>query len=153
MTAPPVESILSQHPFFQDIAPQHIHEISEHASSIRFDAGRLIFRQGEPANQFYLISTGLVGLEVFAPERGSISLMTLGAGDVLGWSWLIPPYVWHLDARALEPTEAIVLDGAGLRGQCAFNHELGYQLMRHSVQIIEQRFQAALMQVMDLYKK
>jgi CRP-like cAMP-binding protein len=77
--------------------------------------------------------------------------MTLSAGDVLGWSWLFEPYVWHLDARALEPTEAIALNGAGLRDECDTNHKLGYSLMRRSVRIIEQRLQAAMIQMLDIY--
>jgi hypothetical protein len=70
---------------------------------------------------------------------------------VLGWSWLFEPYIWHLDARALEPTEAIALDGAGLRAECDTNYKLGYYLMRRSVRIIEQRLQAAMIQMLDIY--
>lgn len=149
MTA--VESILNEHPFFRDIEARLIQQMADHASSVSFEAGRLIFRQGEPANQFYIISQGHVALEVFAPDRGAIPLMTLGAGDVLGWSWLFEPYIWHLDARAIEDTQAIVLDGAELRAECEANHELGYHLMKHSVQLIEQRLEAAMVQMIDMY--
>lgn len=153
MTAPSVEAILLQHPFFEDIEPKYIQEISEHAVPMRFATGQHIFRHGEAAHQFFLIRQGLVGLEVFKPAQRAVPLMTIGAGDVLGWSWLFPPYVWHLDANAIQETELIALDGLGLRQQCELNHELGYHIMRHSIQIIEQRFQAALMQLMDLYEQ
>jgi CRP-like cAMP-binding protein len=144
-------SILEKHPFLEHVDDVHIQQIAEHASLNHFSAGNLIFRQGEPANQFYIIQYGNVALEVFSPQQGPIRLMTLSAGDVLGWSWLFEPYVWHLDARALEPTEAIALNGAGLRDECDTNHKLGYSLMRRSVRIIEQRLQAAMIQMLDIY--
>jgi CRP-like cAMP-binding protein len=143
--------ILEQHPFFQDVEPAHLEHIAEHASSQNFAAGMLIFRQGEQANRFYIIQQGTVALEVFSPARGPIRLMTLSAGDVVGWAWLFAPYIWHLDARAVEPTEAIALDGAWLRSECETNHELGYHLMKYSVRIIEQRLQAAMIQMLDMY--
>ncbi|NTU84669.1 MAG: cyclic nucleotide-binding domain-containing protein [Chloroflexales bacterium] len=151
MSAKSIESTLANHPFFQDIDPEVIGSIVSFARSISFAAGHLIFHQGEPADRLFLISHGSVALEVFAPDHGPILLMTLGVGDVLGWSWLFPPYFWHLDARALTPTKAIAIDGAKLRASCDANHELGYQLMRHSVSTIEQRLQAALRQLVDLH--
>lgn len=151
MATPQIESTLARHPFFQEVALAELGAIVEHAAVISFEPGRLIFHQGEPAEQLFLITEGKVSLEVFAPQRGPILLMTLGPEDVLGWSWLFPPYRWHLDARALEPTQAIAIDGARLRERCETNHELGYQLMRHSVGVIEQRLQAALLQLVDLY--
>lgn len=153
MSTPSIESILARHPFFQEVAPTEPGAIVERARLISFEPGRLIFHQGEPAEQLFLITMGKVSLEVFAPQRGPILLMTLGPEDVLGWSWLFPPYRWHLDARALEPTQAIAIDGARLRERCEANHELGYQLMHHSVSVIEQRLQAALLQLVDLYGK
>lgn len=151
MTASLMESVLERHPFFQGVSQQHVHWIAAHAAHISVPAGRMFFRQGEPANQFYLITKGIVALEVFAPTRGPIQLMTVGVGDVLGWSWLFPPYSWHLDARAVEEAEAIALDGLSLRAQCDADHELGYQLMKQSVLLIEQRLQAAMLQLIDMY--
>lgn len=147
-----LEPVLEKHRFFADIESRHIAQIAHYASPITFKMGQLIFRQGEPANQFYILLSGHVALEVFAPERGPLTILTLGTDDVLGWSWLFAPYIWHFDARAIEPTEAIALDGAWLRAECETNHELGYQLMKHSVQVIEQRLQATMIQLLDIYK-
>ncbi len=152
MTTSALTTTLAQHPFFQDIEPELLATIAASAETITFEAGRLIFHQGEPAERLFLISEGKVALEIFAPGRGPILLMTLGAEDMLGWSWLFAPHRWHLDARALEPTIAIAIDGARLRASCDANHELGYHLMKHSVAVIEQRLQAALLQVVDLYR-
>ena len=86
-----------------------------------------------------------------APQRGAIAIDTVGEGDVLGWSWLIPPYHWHFDARAVEPTRAIALDGRCLRGKCDADHELGYELMKRFAQVIEQRLEATRWQLLDVY--
>lgn len=146
-----LEPVLQDHPFFADIEQHHVHIMAEHATTVSFDAGQLIFRQGEAAQQFYIIIEGQVALEVFSPELGPLPVLTLHDGDVLGWSWLFEPAVWHFDARALNVTRAIALDGAELRARCDENHELGYHLMKHSVQIVTQRLQATLIQLLDMY--
>ena len=79
------------------------------ASNVRFETGQFILREGEEANSFYLLRQGKAALEIHAPGRGPISIQTLGAGEVLGWSWLVPPYRWRFDARATELTRAIAL--------------------------------------------
>ena len=65
--------------------------------------GQLLFREGDPADTFYLVRHGSVALETFVPARGPVMIETLEAGEVVGWSWLFPPYRWHFDARALSP--------------------------------------------------
>ncbi|MER3445715.1 MAG: hypothetical protein C4291_02255 [Candidatus Dadabacteria bacterium] len=78
----------------------------------------------------------------FVPEREPITIHTLGEGDVLGWSWLFPPYRWRFSARAVAHTEAIVLDGRYIRARCEEDHDLGYELLKRFAEVIEQRFQA-----------
>ncbi len=121
------------------------------AANVRFEAGEYIFREGEDANQFYIIRHGKVALELFTPERGVLTIQTLGAGDVLGWSWLFPPYRWRFDARALELTRAIALDGTCLRNKCDEDHNLGYELVKRFAQIIIERLQATRLQLLDVY--
>src|SRR5436305_2698346 len=99
-----LEPILAQHPFIQGLDGEHLQILVGCASNVRFDASRLILHEGESADQFYLLRSGKVSLEIYTPERGPIVVETLGEGDVLGWSWLTPPYRWNLDARALELT-------------------------------------------------
>jgi CRP-like cAMP-binding protein len=70
---------------------------------------------------------------------------------VLGWSWLFPPYRWHFDARALELTRAIALDGKCLREKCEEDHDLGYELVKRVAQIIMERLQATRLQLLDVY--
>jgi len=146
-----LEPILRVHPFLEGLAPQHIQLIVGCASNVRFDAGQTIFHEGEEANQFYIVRHGKIALEIFAPNRGSLIVETLGEGDILGWSWLIPPYEWHLDAKAIELTRAIALDGKCLRKKCEEDHDLGYELLKRFAHIIEQRLEATRIQILDMY--
>src|SRR3972149_5511700 len=101
-----LEPYLAEHPFLKGLDPRHLNIIVGCASNVRFDAEQYILREGEEATNFYIIHQGKVALEIFTSDRGPITIQTIGEGDVLGWSWLIPPYHWHYDARAIEPTSA-----------------------------------------------
>ena len=146
-----LEPILAEHPFLKGLESRHLQLIVGCASNVRFDAGQFIFREGEEANQFYIIRKGKVALDVHSPERGSVIIDTLGDGEVLGWSWLIPPYHWRFDAHAVELTRAIALDGKCLRNKCEEDHGLGYELLKRFAHIIEQRLQATRLQLLDVY--
>ena len=146
-----IETLLLEHPFVKGMDRAHIELITGCASNVRFDPGQWIFRENEEANEFYIIRQGKVALEVYSPERGGLMIDTLGEGDVLGWSWLIPPYSWRFDAKALELTRAIALDGKCLRTKCENDHHLGYELLKRFSSIIEQRLQATRLQLLDLY--
>ena len=146
-----LEPILSEHPFLKGLKPEYLKLIVGCASNVRFNAGQHLFREGEEANQFYMIRRGKVALEIFAPERGPITVQTVGEGDVLGWSWLIPPYRWRFDARALELTQAIALDGKCLRTKSEEDHALGYELLKRFSSIIVERLEATRLQLLDIY--
>lgn len=146
-----LEKTLGEHPFFNGLEPQYLQLAVGCASNVRFDAGEFIFREAEEANQFYLIRHGKVALEVFAPNRGSLVIQTLDEGEILGWSWLIPPYQWRFDAKALELTRAIALDGKCLRAKCEGDHDLGFELLKRFAAILGQRLDATRFQLLDLY--
>ncbi len=142
---------LSEHPFLKDLDPKHIDLIVGCASNVRFDANQYIFKEGQEANEFYIIRHGKISLEVYRPNQGPLSIQTIGEGEVLGWSWLLPPYRWHFDARALELTRAIALDGKCLREKCEQDHDLGYEILKRFTHVIMQRLQATRIQLLDLY--
>lgn len=146
-----IEGILAAHPFFKGLDEKYVKLIVGCASNVRFNPGHFIFREGEEANNFYLIRQGKVSLELFAPNRGSVTIQTIEEGDLLGWSWLIPPYHWHYDAKALELTRAFALDGKCLREKCEKDNSLGYELLKKFSHIIAERLQATHLQLLDVY--
>lgn len=147
-----LQRILAEHPFIRGLKDQHVELLLGCASNIRFDAGQIVFREGDEANQFYLIREGKMAVELFVPGRGSINVLTLGEGEVLGWSWLVPPYRWRFDARAIEPTRAIALDGKCLREKSEYECDLGYELLKRIAQIMEDRLQATRLQLLNVYE-
>ncbi len=146
-----LERILAAHPFFRDLASAHLALLVGCASNARFDAGTFLFRTGEEANHFFLLREGAVALEAVAPGRPPLVVQTLGGGEILGWSWLVPPYHWTFDARALEPTRAIALDGKCMRAKCEVDHDLGYELLKRMAHILWERLEAARLQLLDAY--
>ena len=146
-----LEAILAEHPFFQGLESRYMELLTGCASNVRYDAGAYILREGEPASHFYVIRQGKVALETFAAQRGQITIETIEAGEVLGWSWLFPPYQWHFSARTVEPTRAIALDGVCLRTKAEEDHDLGYELVKRVAHIMMQRLQATRLQLLDVY--
>lgn len=146
-----LEPILAEHPFFKGLAPEHLSLVVGCARNVRFDRDQFLFRDGEAASEFYIIRKGRVVLEVFIPGGGPMAVDTYSDGQVLGWSWLIPPYHWHYDARATEMVQAIALDGRCLRGKCEEDRELGYELLKRFAFLIERRLHATRLQLLDVY--
>ncbi len=145
-----LEPILREHPFFEGLEPSYLALIVGCASNVVFRAGEVLFRDGEEANLFYLIRHGRLALEL-ASERGPFTMLTIGDGEILGWSWIIPPYHWHFSARAVEDTRAITLDGKCLRAKCEEDHHLGYELLKRFAHILEDRLRATQLQLLDVY--
>ena len=146
-----LERILSEHPFLKDFEKQHLDLIVGCSSNVLFKPEEYLFREGEEANHFYVLRSGKIAVEMYTPERGALTIQTVEAGDFLGWSWLIPPYNWHFDARAIELTRAIALDGKCLRKKCEKDTALGYQFMKRIAHIMEQRLEATRLQLVDFY--
>jgi len=113
------------------------------------EQGELIFREGDMANRFYLILAGKVALEAKEREAEAIAIEQIGAGEALGWSWLFPPYYWHLDARTVVPTRAIFFYGTRLREEAEKDHSFGYELMKRMSEVVIHRLQATRKQLVQ----
>ena len=135
-----LQQLIAEHPFFNDLAPQHVAVLAEAAMLKEFKAGEEIFREGDPANRFYIIRSGEVDLQSARQDMEPLSIQRIGAGDVLGWSWLFPPYYWHFAARAVTDTQAIFF----LRHLAAGKLRAGSRLwLRHAQAHVRHRGPAA----------
>ncbi len=147
-----ITELLASHPFFAGLSPGAVELIAGCASSVHFAEGDRIFDEGEPASLFYAIRHGGVALELHSPAKGPLVIDTMNEGEVLGWSWLVPPYRYFSAAQAVTPVSAIALDGACLRGKCEADAELGYQLLKRVTTVMYHHMQAARLRLLDLYE-
>jgi CRP-like cAMP-binding protein len=147
------EKILAAHPFFEGLDPALLRIIFTCARDVSYEPGQMIYREGDEAEQFLLILAGKVAIEIFTGTGGAIVIQTVGPGDVLGWSWIYPPYQRRFDARAIETTKAVALDGKFLREKSEENHHLGYELLKRFSRVVLERLQATRLQLLDIYGK
>jgi CRP/FNR family cyclic AMP-dependent transcriptional regulator len=146
-----IDTLLRAAPVFEGLEPKALSLIAGCASNVHFDQGAVLFREGDEADTFFLVRHGTVALEMFVPSRGAAVIETIEAGEVVGWSWLFPPYRWHFDARALTDLRATAFDGACLRGKADEDSALGYQLMSRFAQVLIERLQWTRLRLLDVY--
>jgi len=147
-----LRGIVSEHAFFRDFPARHLEVIVGCASNLRFDAGTFIFHEGEAAEKFYLIREGKVALQIVSERRGALNIQTLGPGEILGWSWLFPPYQWKLSAKVIDPTRALVIDGHWLRDKSEQDHDLGYELLKRFSRVFVKRLESIRLQLVNVYE-
>jgi len=137
-----IKEKIAEHPFLKGFNAKHIDILARHAREVEFREGQLLFHENEAAYAFFLLLDGRVALESHVPRSGDIPVQVIVGGDVLGWSWLFPPFTWHFQARALAPTRAIFLDGASLLVACENDADFGYELVQRMAQVVMTRLQA-----------
>lgn len=152
-TVKSMDQILGQHRFFADFPYAFAKLIAGCAHNTRFRPGEYLAHEGDRADNFFILSEGKVALEVVVAGKSPVVITTLGAQDVVGVSWLVPPYCWMFDARAIEDVRAISIDAKCLRGKCEADHDLGYEMMKRLLPVLTQRLYAARMQILDVYGK
>jgi len=142
---------LAKQPFLAGLSERQLGILADNSMPAAFKPDEFIFLEGDPANRFYLILEGEVALEAPIDEagfrKGAVPIETVRAGNVLGWSWLFPPYYWHFDARAMTPVKAIFFYGTTLREQCERDHDLGYELMKRLSEVVINRLQMTRQQI------
>lgn len=142
---------LAAHPFTAGLPDADLERLAACAEPVHLLAGHVAFREGDPAERFYLLQSGRVGLEVHATGRPAHLLTTLGSGDLLGASWLFPPYQWQFEAVVLDDVEALALDAVAVRAACAADDGLGHRLVERVAAVLVKRLQAARLRLLDLY--
>jgi CRP-like cAMP-binding protein len=141
---------LHGHPTFATLDEHCLGIVVACARSVEIPAGAELFREGEAADRCYAVLTGRVELQVHVPTRGVVTVETLGAGDVVGWSWLFPPYQYQFDAIATDAIHAVELDGVRLRNACARDDHLGSVLMHRFARAVTAHLQATRLRLVDV---
>jgi CRP/FNR family cyclic AMP-dependent transcriptional regulator len=152
MTDLAILGTFASHAFLEALSEQHRVRLASGAKPFRAAPGECLAREGEPAHAFYLIQSGHVSIGTHLGKGGAAPIQTLGPGDVVGWSWLLPPYQWQFDARATDSVQGLVFDAAWLRDQCEQDHELGYHLLKQLLTVVSGRLAAYRIQQLDIYK-
>jgi CRP/FNR family cyclic AMP-dependent transcriptional regulator len=146
-----LDQVVRESVVFAGLDDVYAEQLAGCSQNAGFEAGDTLFREGEPADTFYVLRRGRVALELYVPGRGPLTIETIDAGQVVGWSWLFPPHVWHFDARAVAPVRAVAVDGACIRGKCEEDPALGYQLMQRFSAVLLERLNATRLRLADLY--
>jgi len=149
VTNSPIDEYLSAQEFFSGLSPEFIGFLARCASERQIEPGQVVFRQGERARQFYLIRNGSISIEIPAVMGPTLKVQSLGAGQILGWSWLIPPYKWNFQARAEEQAGLLEFDGDAVLARCEEEPKFGYELLKRFASLMSERLEAARQKMMD----
>ena len=145
--APP----LTTHPFVRGMTEAHIARLGEVTRYMTLPARRRLFEEGGTADRFWLIEAGQIALDLHVPGHGPVIIETLGRGDVIGWSWLFPPYEWLLGGITMQPTQMFELNAKAVRGMCESDPELGLELTTRFITVVVHRLQATRLRLLDVY--
>jgi len=146
-----IDALLEEHSFFKGMSPAYLELIAGCARNAHFEPGAYLCREGAEAQEFFAIRQGKVALELYSPEGGLVVLQTVGAGEVLGWSWIFPPYKWMFDVRAVDATRTVLFDGLCLRTKCEQDPVMGYDFMKRFAMVAARRLEVARLQLLDVY--
>ena len=149
MTDQPIEQHLSTQAFFAGLSPEFIGFLARCASVRRLEPDQVVFRQGERARHFYLIRNGSISVEIPAIMGPTLKVQSLGAGQILGWSWLIPPYQWNFQARAEEQAELFEFDSDAVLARCEAEPKFGYELLKRFASLMSERLEVARQKIME----
>jgi CRP/FNR family cyclic AMP-dependent transcriptional regulator len=150
MTTKSIRDLLAEQPMLQPLDPADLGLLAGCGHIEVFPAGALLAREGASADRLYVLRAGRVALELQSPA-GPLVIETLGAGEVVGWSWIFPPYRWTCDVEALDPTRVISIDGACLRAKCQTDPAFGFRLMQRFAHLVAERLEATRVRLLDIY--
>ena len=144
-----IEDYLPTHAFFSGLDDSFMKFLSDSATQLRVKKGDVLFQQGERADKFYLLRNGQMSVQVPALMGPTLEIQTLGEDQILGWSWLIPPYRWNFQARALEDSDLLEFDGSAILARCEEDPKFGYELLKRFAALMSERLDAARQKMMD----
>jgi CRP/FNR family transcriptional regulator, cyclic AMP receptor protein len=144
-------SVLAAEPFLRGMPPAQLRALAGLCEHVAVAAGRRLFEEGAAADRFWIIDAGQVTLDATVPGRGRVVIETLGRNDVIGLSWMQPPYQWRFGAVATQPTQAFAFDARAVREACDDDPVLGYELSQRFSAVVVRRLQATRARLIDAW--
>ena len=140
MTMQELSQLRSQ-PFLRGMPPDQLAELARLSRHVAYPAGERLFEEGRTADTFWIIDAGRVTLDASVPGQGPVTIETLGRGDVLGLSWLVPPCQWRYGAVTATGVQAFAFDGRAVRAACAAGPVLSAEVYRRFCAAVVHRLQ------------
>jgi CRP-like cAMP-binding protein len=144
-------SVLGRQPFLRGLPASQLADLAALCTHVQVPAGQRLFEEGATADRFWLIDAGQVRLDAMVPGQGRVVIETLGRGDVVGLSWLKPPYQWRFGAVATQPMQAFEFDARAVRAACDDEPALGFELSRRISGVLARRLEATHARLLDSY--
>ena len=144
-----IAEYLSSHDFFSELGDEVLEFIAQHTSTHKLKKGEILFQQSERADKFYVIRSGKISIQIPAVMGPTLELQSLGENQILGWSWLIPPYKWNFQSKAEEDSELLEFDGTAILERCEQDPKFGYELLKRFTTLMSSRLEAARQKMMD----
>jgi CRP-like cAMP-binding protein len=144
-----IQQQIAEQQFLVGMKSEFTKFLADHAQRRSLDRDEILFRYDTEAEHFHLVVSGKIAIEVAAIEGPPLELQELGPGAILGWSWLIPPYRWHFQARAKDTSEIIEFDGQAVRDRCESDAEFGYEILKRFSALMSERLSSAREQMME----
>jgi len=147
-----LKEVIEEHPFFRDVGTEYVEHLAATAEAQTYRSGEYVLRDGEPADRVYLVTRGKIDLGLACNGKANVTIQALSPGDVIGWSWIVPPHQWRFDAMAAEDVDVISLDAKYLRSQCKKDRDLGYTILSRVNEVVAQRLSGARDRIIQIYR-
>jgi CRP/FNR family cyclic AMP-dependent transcriptional regulator len=147
-----LNALFQQNPWFQSLEPHHLNKLIEIAALLQWSEGEILFTEGDDVDHLYLLVEGRIAIEIYIPDKGRRTILTVGPNDVFGWSSVTPFLRTRTaSARASMPSKAVAFDSQALIQACEEDHDLGFHVYRRLSNIIAGRLSATRLQLIDMY--
>ncbi len=133
------------------LAADQIDRICTCSGRMQLVVGEFLFREGETQFLLHVLLHGQLDLVMQVPGRGSQRILSIGPGELVGWSALVGQGVMTCSALCIQKADVIAIDALALRELMESDHELGYQFMRMMSQALSARLTATRLQLLDLF--
>jgi CRP/FNR family cyclic AMP-dependent transcriptional regulator len=139
---------LREHPVFHRLSDSYLHQLADHMEAVTVDAGQTLFHEGDAADHFYIVMEGTMDLYARLEDDEEQWIQLIDVGEVIGWSWLVPPYRWAFSARSREGAMLMRFDAAAVRDMCDRDPAFGYGTMKQICALMLDRLHTVRNQMM-----